>query len=238
MDRPLPSPRTCHIALAPAIWDQITLAGGWSCRPTIRAGQRRGHALACVPIAAVDPPPVTVRTLLAQRDVRRLAGAELCSALGSAMVGVAITFLAYTSTGSLVHTVVIAAAYTLPAAVLGVPAGRLADHHSRRRLLVALWSAKALSYLAMAALSAAGLLTSGWLLATSLVAGSLSALAFPAWEEYEKDLIPPELLGPVNALFSSASSLAALVGALGGAAVIVVVGETAVSWSTPSPSSP
>lgn len=179
-------------------------------------------------VAAEVTTTVTVRDLLRHREIGRLAAAELCSSLGSAMVGIAITYLAYRTTGSLVHTVFITAAYTLPAAVLSVPAGRLADHHSRRRVLMVLWTAKAASYLVMAGLSATGTLTSGWLLVTSLVAGSLSAMTFPAWEEYEKDLVPSDLLVQVNGLFSSASSAAALTGAIVGAVIVSAVGETAV----------
>lgn len=170
--------------------------------------------------------PAGIGDLLRDRRIRRLAGAEFVSALGSGIVAITITFVTYRTTGSLVRTVLVTAAYTFPAAVLSGWAGHLADRHDRRRLLVGLSCAKAATYVAIAAMSFAGVLDANWLLVASFVAGSLSALVFPAWEEYEKDLIPGDQLAAVNALFSSMSSVAGLIGAVAGGLIVATIGAT------------
>ncbi len=170
--------------------------------------------------------PSDVGELLRDARIRRLSIAEFVSALGGGMVALAITYVTYRTTGSLLRTVLVTTAYTFPAAVLSGWAGHLADRHDRRRLLVGLYTAKALSYTAMAVMSALDVLSPNWLLLTSLVAGSLSALVFPAWEEYEKDLIPGDQLAAVNALFSSMGSVAGLIGAVAGGVIVSRIGAT------------
>jgi hypothetical protein len=57
--------------------------------------------------------------------VRRLVSTFAVSAVGSAMVGVAVAFVAYQRSGSIVLTVVVLAASALPALVLMPLAARL-----------------------------------------------------------------------------------------------------------------
>ena len=79
-----------------------------------------------------------------------LAVTQLISALGSAMVGLAFVFLSYDRSGSVFRAVLVTAAYTMPAAIFGVAAGRLAQHRSRRRILVVAYALKIVLYGALA----------------------------------------------------------------------------------------
>lgn len=156
--------------------------------------------------------------------LRRMTIANLVSSLGSAMVGLAIVYVTYTRSGSVMRTVLVAGAYALPAALLGSPAGRLAQRHSRRRIILVVLGLKLVVYGTLAALEATGDLPTPAFLVFSLLSGSLSAVVYPAWQGYERDLVPEEQLDDVNATMSAVGSAAQLVGALAGGVLLGVIG--------------
>ena len=120
------------------------------------------------------------------------------------------------------------AAYSLPTAVLGIYAGRLAGRVSRRHLLLVLNILKTGLYLAMAVLAVLDLLNVPGLMVMSLVAGTLSAFNSPAWMEFERDVVPPDRLEEANAVLGAASSSAAVIGAALGAVMLATVGPWAM----------
>ena len=67
-------------------------------------------------------------------ELRFLAATQLVSNTGSAMAALAITFLAYTDSGSVLHTVFVATAYALPTALLGVTTGRVVERNDPKRV--------------------------------------------------------------------------------------------------------
>jgi MFS family permease len=123
-----------------------------------------------------------------------------------------------------VKTVVVTGAYTLPAAVFGVAAGRLAQHRSRRGILLwTLWL-KVLLYVALAVAEALDSVPQGGFLAFSALSGTLSAFTFPAWQGYERDVVPAEQLDDANAVFSAVTSAAKLFGAVAGGFLLTMIG--------------
>ena len=62
--------------------------------------------------------------------MRGLTVAEFLSSVGTTVVALAIAFLSYDESKSVVHTVLVSAAYSLPTAVLGMYAGRIAARAS------------------------------------------------------------------------------------------------------------
>ncbi len=150
--------------------------------------------------------------------MRGLVVAQFFSGVGSAVVTLAIAFLSYEDSKSVLHTVLVSAAYSLPTAVLGMYAGRLAGRVSRRHLLLVINLVKTGLYLGMAVLAALDLLNVPGLMVVSLLAGTLSAFNSPAWMEFERDVVPPDRLEEANAMLGAASSSAAVIGAALGAA--------------------
>lgn len=166
----------------------------------------------------------TARSLLRDRVIGPLGIANFISAFGSAMVGLAFVYLTYARTGSVFRTVLVTAAYTLPAAVFSVSAGRLAQHHSRRRILLVTYGLKGGVYLIAAALEIVIGLGANALILLSLINGVIAALSYPAWAAFERDVVPAEQLDTANAFFSSLSSAAQLLGAVGGGFLIGMIG--------------
>lgn len=157
------------------------------------------------------------------------AAAQLVSTLGSTMALLGVALVAYRTSGdSIFHTILVSAAYSLPAAVFGLRAGRLADEHHRTRILLWTNGLKMITFGSMAVLGIIGILDANWLIVVSLVGGTLGAFAYPAWQEYVKDVFPAERLDEVNATFNTASSLATLIGAVVGGLLISAFGTTPV----------
>jgi MFS family permease len=159
--------------------------------------------------------------------VRGLTTGEACSSVGTAMTVVAIAYLSYADSKSVVNTVLVAAAFSLPTAVLGMAAGRVAARVSHRRLLFLCNLLKLLLFVTMAALAAADVLTFPVLVVASVLSGTISAFSTPAWMELGRDVIPPDQLDEANAFITAAASGAAVVGAFVGGALLGAVG----AWS-------
>ena len=122
------------------------------------------------------------------------------------------------------RTVLVTAAYTLPAAIFSVAAGRLAQHHSRRRILLVTYSLKGVAYTLAALLEITIGLGANALILFSLINGVIAALSYPAWSAFERDVVPTEQLDTANAFFSSLSSAAQLIGAVGGGFLLGLIG--------------
>jgi MFS family permease len=177
-----------------------------------------------IPPATDTAPPVK---LLRLPLMRNLVVAQFVSGVGSAVVTLAIAFLSFEDSKSVLHTVLVSAAYSLPTAVLGMYAGRLAGRVSRRHLLLVINLVKTGLYLGMAVLAALDLLNVPGLMVVSLLAGTLSAFNSPAWMEFERDVVPPARLEEASAMLGAASSSAAVIGAALGAVLLATVGP----WS-------
>jgi MFS family permease len=166
--------------------------------------------------------------LFGDRVIGRLGVAQGISAFGSAMVGLVFVYLTYSRTGSVMNTVLVTASHTLPAAVLSVWAGRLAQHRSRRRILLGAYGTKMVLYIAVVAVEVVVGLQTGTLLFFSFATGVVGALAAPAWTAFERDVVAAARLDTANAFFSSLTSAAQLLGAVGGGFLLVMVGPAVV----------
>jgi len=168
----------------------------------------------------------TAPRLYGIRVVRRLVNTYSVSAIGSAMVGVAIAFVAYQRSGSIVLTVVVLAANALPALVLMPLAARLSLGRDPRTVEIGGLVAKAALSLAVAGVAAAGRLDYGVLLVSNLLNGSISALGAPAWPRLSQSIAPEGRLADLTALFGGVAAAASIVGALVGGVVVTAVGIT------------
>ena len=75
---------------------------------------------------------MNARTLLRNRDVSRLLGAQMLSTLTFGVVAAALGWQAYERTGSPLTLGLIGLAEFLPALIFALPAGQMADRLDRR----------------------------------------------------------------------------------------------------------
>jgi MFS family permease len=156
--------------------------------------------------------------------LRPLVVAQLFSSVGTAMAMLAVAYLSFTSANSLLHTVMVATAYSLPAAFVGGFAGRLADTRDHRRVVFTTSAASIAIWLGVTGLEVADVLNPWWLTVSSFCAGLAGAVQYPSWQELERQLVPSERLQEANALFSSAGATARIFGAVVGGVLVTWIG--------------
>lgn len=158
--------------------------------------------------------------------MRRLFVAQMVSSMGTAGALLAVAYVSYQHSESIVHTVIVVTAYSVPAVIVGPWAGRLADTADRRRVIVATQLAQMAVWIGLLALDLAGLLNPAWLTVSSLLAGTAGAIQFPSFQELERQLVRDEQLDEANAVLSSAGAIARIAGA--------VVGGFVLTWTGPA----
>ena len=168
--------------------------------------------------------PVARVSVMRTPAVRRLVLTYAVSALGSAMVAVAVAFVAYRESRSVVLTVAVLAANALPALILSPVVGKLATDRDPRSIEVAGNVAKIVISLALAAVAGAGSLTYAVLVIANVANGTASALTAPAWPQLTRMSAPEGRLTEVTAAFGTVGSIMAIVGALMGGVVVAAVG--------------
>jgi MFS family permease len=155
-----------------------------------------------------------------------MVGAYSVSAVGSGMVAVAVAYVAYQTSKSLVLTVVVLSASALPTLLLLPVAGRISTGRDPRDIELLGQVAKILLSFAVAAVAASGQLTYALLLVAQLLNGCVSAIAAPAWPRLARAISPEGRLAEVTALFGGVASAATIVGALLGGFVCATFGFT------------
>ncbi len=176
-------------------------------------------------------------SLWRERTFRYVWCVQTASIFGDRVTGLALPWLILLQTGSAFAAGLVLAARYLPLALLGLPAGVLADRVDRRALMIACDVARAT---ALGVVALLGLLHSTpplWLLATvvlELGAGQLGfGVAYRAWLP---DVTGDRLLGRANAALEASDAASTLVGpALGGALIgavgpVLALGADAVSY--------
>ena len=160
--------------------------------------------------------------------VRSLIVTELTSAAGSTMAVLAVAYLSFNDSKSVIHTVLVSAAFSLPTALLGTFAGRVAARSGHRRILFFCNAFKAVLYVGMAALAFFDALSIPLLLATSIVLGAVAAFDYPAWMQFERDIVPSDQLDQANGTLSAYASASTFVGGIVGGVLLGVTGPWAL----------
>ena len=151
--------------------------------------------------------------------------AGMVSSIGTAMQGVAATWLVVASDPRPATVALLQAASSAPLFLVGLPAGVLADIVDRRKLLIAanLWMALAAGMLAVATFAGAASVET--ILAATFMIGLGAAAAAPAFQAIVPELAEGPLLAPAVTLNSVGMNIARTVGpALGGVAVAALGG--------------
>ena len=177
--------------------------------------------------AAELPPPTSFSDLLQQTSFMRMWSARLFGTAGTQMLMVAVGWQMYDLTGSAWDLGLVGLYQFLPALLLTLVAGHVADQYHRTRIV-------ACCLLLQMSVGAVLLLSTheAWvsrslLLGLSVVLGMARAFQMPAQQALTPLLVPPAML-PRAMAFSSAGTQAAIIGgpALGG--LIFVAGASAV----------
>lgn len=181
--------------------------------------------------SAPPAPEAPVPTLAPLRvpAYRRIWSAAVVSHLGTFLQMTAAPWLMLELTGSAFMVSLVTAFLLLPRLLLTLPAGALADVVDRRTLLIVGNLIGSGSVAAMALLAATGGLSPTLLLALTLLLGSGTAVAMPAFQTLVPDLVPRPLLPQAITLNSGAFNVARAVGpAIGG--LLVAAGLLSVSF--------
>ena len=145
------------------------------------------------------------------RDYMLVWAGQAVSELGSQISTVAYVLLVLALTHSPAKAGIVGLAATLPLPLLALPAGMLADHFDRKRLMVLCDAIRALALLAMTVAVVGGGLTYGVVAAVAFVDGSLYTVSFVTERGVLRRLVAPEQLSSAVAANESvfyASSIA------------------------------
>jgi len=176
--------------------------------------------------------PHTFLDLTQQRSFMRMWFARLAGTTGNQMLMVAVGWQMYELTGSAWDLGLVGLFQFVPALLLTLVAGHVADRVHRGRIVAVCLLAQGLVALVLVA-GTQGLgaavpwVSRDWLLGLSVVLGAARAFQMPAQQALTPMLVPPAML-PRAMAFSSAGNQASVIGgpALGG--LIFVSGTTAV----------
>src|SRR6201996_2152568 len=159
---------------------------------------------------------------------RNLFIAQLVSNIGTWMQTVGAQWFLVEHHSSATIIALVQTASLTPTLVLGLFGGVFADLFDRRRLLIVIQTYAVLVAGVLAALAFTGVLTPTWLLVFTVAIGCGSALAGPAWQAIQPEVVPREQI-PAEATLASVSANAfrAIGPAVGGIAV-ALVGPAAV----------
>ena len=165
--------------------------------------------------------------LFAQRQFMRFWLARLAGVMANQMLMVAVAWHMYDITSSAWDLGLVGLFQFVPALLMTLPAGHLADRLHRARIFAACMLAQAAVALLLVAATQGGFATRELILAISVVLGVARAFQMPAQQALTPLLVPQDLLQGAIALSSSGMQVAIICGpALGG--LLYVTGATTV----------
>ena len=170
---------------------------------------------------------------LRYRNFRVLLIGRFLAGLGDQMVGVALGWELYERTGDAFYLGLMGLIEVIPVILLSLPAGHLADHSSRRKIVLVTKSSLALLSLLLAICSASG--SPLWLFFMCILGiGIARAYQNPASSNLIQLTIPPELYPNAITWNNNMWQLSAAIGpAIGGAIIAVTNNHPGVKNAVP-----
>ena len=151
------------------------------------------------------------------RDLRLFLAGRFLSSLSLSMLTVATGWIVYERTSSALALGMAGLAQFLPAFLLGLPGGAVADRRDRRRLMVLALSVDLVAALLLALAASRPALPVALLIAPVVLVGTARAFLAPAMQSIVPRLVPDESLSAAFALNGSVFQTATICGpALGG----------------------
>ena len=172
-------------------------------------------------ISSLPPPPkVTLLTPFTYHIFRAIWIAGLVSNVGTWMQNVAGVWLVTTLTTSALLVALMQAATSLPAFLLSMPAGALADLVDRRRLLLFTQGFMAVVATGLGALAFSGGISALGVLGFTFLLGMGAALNSPIWQTVTTELVARSALPQAITLNGVSNNIARAIGpAIGGAII-------------------
>ncbi len=199
-------------------------------RPEAAAEPPSASGAESAPAAAPASPAATVSAWspLLQPVFRWLWIASVASNIGTWLQNVGASWQMTSLTSSTTLVALVQAATSLPAFLLALPAGALADVIDRRRLLLFTQGWMTVAAAGLGALTLAGWTGPGLLLFFTFLLGLGSAANGPAWQAIIPELVPRRELAGAVALGSISFNIARATGpALGG----LIVAAAGPGWT-------
>jgi MFS family permease len=196
----------------------------------------------------IEKEPLSGYLLLRQRPFQQLWFANLVSGLGLVMLQLAAGWAMATMSSSPLVVAGVQLAFTVPAFLLSIPFGAMADRFGKRRVLLVAQIWMLLPECVLAITAWQGMLTPWLLLATLALAGTGVVMHVAAWKPLLCEMFPGEQMVAAISLNSLGSKVGKVVGpavggyltGLAGVAVVFVariVGHLVVIhsvWRTPA----
>jgi MFS family permease len=165
---------------------------------------------------------------MARPVFRALWIAQLGSNLGTWMQMVGAQWMLVSAPNAATLVPLVQTASLLPAVFLSLPAGILADALDRRGLLVAVQTGMAAAAAVLAVVTALGATDPAVLLLLLFILGCGQALAGPAWQAVQPELVPRAQIPAAVALGSMSINVARALGPAIGGVLVAWSGPTAV----------
>ena len=150
--------------------------------------------------------------------------AQLVSNLGTLMQSVGAAWLIGDLGGTAAEVALVQTMTFLPAFLVGIPAGALADVFDRRKVLLATQASMLLSAALMAVLTFGDLLAPTGVLALTFMLGIGAAVMSPAWFAIQPDLVPKEHFQQAVSLSSMTYNIGRAIGPAIGGLIIAAAG--------------
>jgi len=165
--------------------------------------------------------------VLRQSDLLRFLTARFLATIAAQMQVVAVGWQMYDITGDPLDLGFIGLSQFLPFVALILPAGQVADHFARSRIVTLCYLTAAACAAALLVFTLRGLNAPGPVFAVMVLLGATRAFAMPATSSLLPNLVPPADFTRAVALNSSVFQIAGMLGpALGG--VVYLAGPAAV----------
>jgi MFS family permease len=171
--------------------------------------------------------PEPVRHPLAEPVFRELWSANLVSNIGTWMQTVGGAWLMTTLTADALPVALMQTATTLPAFLVGLPAGSLADRVDRRRLLLVTQGWMLACAAALAALTLVGLVNPWLLLALTFALGIGATMNAPTWSALLPDVVSRPQMPTAIIMNSAGFNVARAAGPAIGGFVVAASGPAA-----------
>ena len=159
---------------------------------------------------------------------RNLFIASFVSNIGTWMQSVAAQWFLVEKHSSDVIVALVQTASLGPTLLFALFAGVLADLFDRRRLLIVLQTYAVLVALALAVLTYLDRVTPTALLMFTVAIGCASALAAPAWQAIQPEVVPREQIPAVSTLGSVSGNASRAIGPAIGGVILALAGPAAV----------
>ena len=175
-------------------------------------------------IGLLDEEGVDCRTMLLGRDFTLFFTGSFLSAIGTAVVPVALSFALIGSGRSAGALGIVLAAQTLPTVVLLLLGGVLGDRWPRRRIMI---GADVLRFAAQSALAAVlirGNASLPAIIVLTALIGAGTAFFYPARGGFVAQIVAKDQLARANGALSGANSLASILGPAFAGAVVATAG--------------